>query len=126
MKTYRATVTREDGWWMVSVPELELLTQAISWGEVEAMARGVIAAALDVETSDVRVDLEADPGSEARHLIESARDKASRADTLRDESLADNQAAARSLHAAGWSYRNIGKMMGLSHQRAEQLVKGRR
>lgn len=52
---YRAEVTREDGWWMIRIPELNLLTQATSWSEVETMARGVIASDQDVEMTDVAV-----------------------------------------------------------------------
>jgi len=59
MITYRAEVTREDGWWMIRIPELDLLTQAVSWNEVETMARSVISADQDVEMVDVAVTVEA-------------------------------------------------------------------
>ena len=57
VKTYRAEVTREDGWLMISVPELDLLTQAEHWGEVTLMARDVIALELDIEVEDVQVQI---------------------------------------------------------------------
>jgi hypothetical protein len=60
VNTYRAEVTREDGWWMIRIPELNLLTQATSWDEVETMARGVIASDQDIEMSDVAVTVEAE------------------------------------------------------------------
>lgn len=126
MTTYRADVTREDGWWMIRVPELDLITQAENWGEVERMARGVIIAALDLEPADVRVDLTPLPAPEVSAMLSESADLAARAEALQGAALFAKQQAARTLHAEGWSYRLIGKAMRLSHQRAEQLVKGRR
>lgn len=74
----------------------------------------------------VTVELVALPDAEAQRFMAEAEDKAQRAEALRAESLAANQAAARRMHGSGWSYRLIGKAMHLTHQRAEQLVKGRR
>lgn len=126
MSTHRAEVYREHGWWMIHAPELDLLTQAEKWADVEHMARGVIACAQDLDMSAVAVEVEARPDTETARLLGEAREKAAEADRLCAESLAANQAAARRLHADGWSYRLIGRVMGLSHQRVEQLVKGTR
>lgn len=123
---YDAKVTREDGWWMISIPDLDLLTQAASWSEVEAMARGVIAADQDVPLSEVQLDVIVMVGDDVQHYLAEAEEKTRMAEQLRKEALAANQAAARQLHESGWSYRLIGKAMHLTHQRAEQLVKGTR
>lgn len=111
---------------MISIPELDLLTQATSWSEVEAMARGVIAASLDLDLSDVQVDVRAVPDPETQHLMDLAQEKEQMAAQIRAEALVARQGAARKLHGSGWSYRLIGKTMSLTHQRAEQLVKGTR
>jgi hypothetical protein len=126
VNTYRAEVTREDGWWMIRIPELDLLTQAMSWGEVETMARGVIASGRDVEMSEVSVTVEAAPDAESRQLLAEAQAKTAEAERLRAEAAAASRNAARRLHSSGWSYRLIGKTMHLTHQRIEQLVKGTR
>lgn len=126
MTTYRAEVTREDGWWMIRVPELDLLTQAMSWSEVETMGRGVVAADQDIPMSEVAVTIEVATDDETRRLLAEAQSKAAEAERLREESTAAKRAAARRLHASGFSYRLIGKIMHLTHQRAEQLVKGAR
>ncbi|MDN5859996.1 MAG: hypothetical protein L0H84_15380 [Pseudonocardia sp.] len=85
----------------------------------------MIAAHLDVAVVnvDVQLNLRADPDAEA--LARQAREKAAESERLRAEALAANRAAARRLHADGWSFRLIGRWLGLSHQRAEQLVNGR-
>jgi hypothetical protein len=54
---YRAEVICDDAWWMISIPDLGLLTQADHWIEVERQARRVIATYLNVDPADVRVDL---------------------------------------------------------------------
>src|SRR4051812_22928821 len=120
--TYRAEVTREDGWWMIHVPELDALTQAHSWTEVEPMAIGLISAILDIDSADVDVELTAQPDELTRQLLAEAREKALQAEKLRNEAVAANQAAARRLHSDGWSYRLIAKAMHLTHQRVQQLV----
>jgi hypothetical protein len=125
-QTWRAEVTREDGWWMILVPELDLTTQAESWNEVDYMARGVIAADQDLQMSAVGVELYVHADPETDQLLTEARVKAEEADRLRAEALAANQAAARRLHSDGWSYRLIARTMKLTHQRVEQLVKGTR
>jgi hypothetical protein len=43
MPTYQATVTREDGWWMVHVPAIDGLTQARRLADAPTMARELVA-----------------------------------------------------------------------------------
>ncbi|MHB8245338.1 MAG: type II toxin-antitoxin system HicB family antitoxin [Acidimicrobiales bacterium] len=57
-KTYRATVQREPGWWIVTVPELDLVTQARRVRDIQHMATDLVAAWLDADPADVRVELE--------------------------------------------------------------------
>lgn len=57
MHHYEAEVTRDGRWWMVSVPELGLLTQARAAGEVELMAREVIAVSLGVPVDSAGVEV---------------------------------------------------------------------
>lgn len=51
-ETYRAVVIREDGWWMIHIPELDLTTQAAHRAEIETMAKGVVSAHLNISASD--------------------------------------------------------------------------
>ncbi|CPV99762.1 hypothetical protein P5V67_01360 [Mycobacteroides abscessus subsp. abscessus] len=55
MRTYGIQVTRDGKWWMVNVPEIDQLTQARNEGEVEEMARELIAVHQDVPIEDVAV-----------------------------------------------------------------------
>jgi hypothetical protein len=55
MRQYDIEVTRADRWWMIRVPEIARLTQARHEGEVEQMARELIAVSTEIPISEVRV-----------------------------------------------------------------------
>lgn len=57
VETFTAEVDREDRWWIIHVLELDVVTQAACWSEVEDMARGVIVATLDLDDA-AEFDLE--------------------------------------------------------------------
>lgn len=64
-------------------------------------------------------------------LPETVRGHLDRAEQLRSESAqaqsaaaAEVRAAARELHQGGLPLRDIGQLLGISHQRAHQLVAG--
>ena len=63
-KIYRVTVEREPGWWIISVPELDLVTQARRIRDIQHMATDLVAAWLDADVADVpREDREVHPAS---------------------------------------------------------------
>lgn len=55
MRQYDIEVTRDGRWWMVHVPEIDQLTQAHHRGEVEEMARDLIAVSTDTPIAEVGV-----------------------------------------------------------------------
>ena len=64
-------------------------------------------------------------------LPEAVREHLARAEQLRSESAeaqaaaaAEVRAAARELHQGGLPLRDVGQLLGISHQRAHQLVAG--
>jgi hypothetical protein len=79
-------------------------------------------AGVPVESVEVqlRVDL---PESVQAHLKAAARLR-DEADAARSEAAAEVRRAARELASRGFSLRDIGTMLDVSHQRAHQLVKG--
>lgn len=58
MATYDVRVHREDGWWMVSIPELDGLTQGRTLAEAEQAAREYIAVTLDVPLESVEISVD--------------------------------------------------------------------
>ena len=123
MKTYSATVERDDKWWMVHVPEIGGLTQARSLAEAEKMARSLIAVSLDVDPDAFDVKLTVDVGSvdvtaEVR-LIVALRERAANEER---EASARAKALAKRLAGEGVTVRDIGAVLGVTFQRAHQLV----
>ncbi len=124
MTKYTATATREGKWWMIRVPEVDGLTQARRLSDAGDAAREYIAVTLDVPLEDVQVvvkvawigDLDVD---RAMHEIAEARTKA-----LKLEREASEHAVTLAKHLAAQDVplRDIGAIMGVSHQRAGQLV----
>jgi predicted RNase H-like HicB family nuclease len=57
-RTYQVVVAREDEWWMITVPELDAVTQARCVDEIEYMARDLIAICLEVEDDSFAVDVD--------------------------------------------------------------------
>jgi hypothetical protein len=124
MKTHEVRVTRDGRWWMIEIPELDGLTQARRLDEVESMAREYIAVTLDVPLSTVAVsvsDIEVD-GQDllaSKAIVAALREQARE---LEEAVAAVSRALATVLTDAKVPLRDIGQMLGVSHQRVSQIV----
>lgn len=123
MKNYRVEVTREGKWWMVAIPEIDGLTQARRLEEVELMAREFIAVDTGVKLDDVTVGVhikvdDIDAGVRADRIREERRQAAE----LESRALAESKELAHDLAARNVPVRDIGEILGVSFQRASQLV----
>jgi hypothetical protein len=122
MSTYHATAELDGRYWLIHVEEVDRWTQARHLREVEAMARDLVAVMLDVDADAFVLDLDVRlPAAVQEHLDAAKR--------LRDEAAHANSAsavevrlAARALVDASVPLRDVGKLLGVSHQRAHQLV----
>jgi len=125
MTEYRATISREGKWWMVRVPAIDGLTQARRVSEAALVARELIAVTLDVALADVEVAVTFEPiGTVEDISAEVSRIAADRARAAELERRASRDLAslAKTLRAQGIPGRDIGALLGMSHQRAQQLV----
>lgn len=57
MDRYTAHVTRDGGFWLIHVPEIDHATQARCRGEIEPMARDLIAIMAEVEPDSFELDI---------------------------------------------------------------------
>ncbi|MDJ0338346.1 hypothetical protein [Cryobacterium sp. PH31-O1] len=125
MSSYIATVSREGKWWMVRVAGLHGLTQARHLGEANQMAREFIAVSLDepLENIDVVVTVgSAGKVTDIDGALKRIRaERAAGADLERKAQQATIE-LARALVAEDIPLRDIGSVLGLSHQRVHQLV----
>lgn len=124
MKSYEVTVSREDRWWMIAIPELDGLTQARRLDEVERAAREFVAVTTDVPLSKVVVEvsgIEADGQDllEAKTLVDALRGRAKDLEAMVGELTRE---VASALTDANVPVRDVSSVLGVSHQRVSQLV----
>jgi predicted RNase H-like HicB family nuclease len=124
MNKYQVVITRDGRWWMISVPEIDGLTQARRLADVEQMARELIAVTLDVRLSEVAVevtfgDIDGIPVGSCIEAISSEKAEAAR---LEEDAAAKTKTLVKELVAHNVPLRDIGAMLGLSFQRVHQLA----
>lgn len=122
--TYSVRVQRSGRFWAVYVPEVDRWTQARRLREIDEMARDLIAVMLDVASDSFELDIDvAMPDDAAEHLrrAEQLRTTAIKAQS---DAAAEVRAAALSLQRSGIPLRDLGRLLGVSFQRAGQLTKG--
>lgn len=124
MTEYRVEVTREGKWWMIAIPELDGLTQARRLEDAPLMAREYIAVTLDraIDDVDVRVALVDVDGINVTEALARLDAERAAADAARDRVADDTRRLATTLAAKKVPVRDIGAILGVSHQRAHQLV----
>ena len=124
---YTAIAERDGKYWFIRVPKLGknpagLPTQARHLSEVEAMARDLIAVYLDVPEDSFDVDLQIELPEAARKHLDNAHRLADEAAEALTNSARARRQAAMELKALGMTVRDIGAALGVSHQRAQQLL----
>jgi predicted XRE-type DNA-binding protein len=119
---YDATARREGRWWIITIPELDAVTQARTVHEIDIMARGLVEALLDLDEGqaivNVAVELPAsvaDQWSQARTLQAQADDAVRRAAAMRRD-------VVRTLIGREHlSQADASAILGISYQRVQQL-----
>lgn len=126
VRRYNVVAERDEaGWWAVRVDELPgVLTQAKRLDQVEGYAREAIDVAISIGHArkgkySVEVDARV-PGFDAE--LEAVRGLRADAERVQAEATERTRAIARRLADSGLTVRDIGAALGLSHQRAAQLV----
>jgi hypothetical protein len=122
LNTYHAEVDRDGAVWRIRVPEVRRTTQARSLREVSAMARDLIAIMDDIPADsfelDITITLPADVEAELARSAELRQHAA----TSQAQAAQATRRAARRLREQGLALRDVGDALGVSAQRAKQLV----
>lgn len=120
--SYEVLLSQEDGVWLIEAVGLQGVR---SFGRTVSAAveniREAIAAAEDFDEwgdLDLVITVGALDAASALHRLRSAKDNEESASAERHEAV---KAAITTLRAEGMSYRDIGTVIGLSHQRVAQL-----
>lgn len=123
---YRVTAHRDAGWWLITAPELDIVTQARRAADVEPMARDLIATWLDTPPESVEVTVELELPDGLKEQASAARERVHRAEAERRAAAEESRAIARALADSGLGVRDVGQVLGVSYQRAGQLIGVRR
>lgn len=124
---YTAIAQRDGKYWFIRIPELGtnpdgLPTQARNLTEVEPMARDLIAVYLDVPADSFDIEVQIELPDPVRKHLDRARRLADEAAEALTNSAQERRKAALELKAIGMTVRDIGAALGVSHQRAQQLL----
>ena len=121
---YRVDVVRSGDWWAITVPSLPgVFSQARRLAQVPSMAREAIAMMLGINVADVgSIEVDVQPPEGVADLLTEARQATAIADEASATATDARRRAARLLHEAGLPMREIGELVGVSHQRVSQIL----
>ena len=115
----------ETGWWFATIPTVPgCHTQGRTIEQAEGRIREALALFVAAGTA-AKATLEADvqlPRA-AKRALNTALDKRAQADAVAMESQAATRNATLALSQVGLSLRDIGRLLGLTRQRAHQLLR---
>ncbi len=127
MVNCRVRARRSGGWWAIDAPDMPgLHSQARRIDQVEDAARDALATLLEVDPATVKVEVDLELPEAWARVVEDARRARASAEQAERAAADTVRRAARELTAAGLSMRDVGSIMGVSHQRVAQLLEASR
>jgi predicted RNase H-like HicB family nuclease len=120
-----AKAQRSGDWWAVEVPEIEgLYTQVKRLEQVEAMVKDAAAALTGRPESEFNVKVIPVVDESTMETMKAAAAYAKQATEMQKMAKDQARMAAFAMKSTGMSVRDIGSVMGVSFQRASQILKG--
>lgn len=128
---YEVKAWREGDWWLVRVVgasdgadpgPVNALTQARTLANVDPMARDLVATILDASESIFDIAVAYDLPDDVGEFVHQAKALRAWADQAKELWQVRSAAAARALADKGYSLREAAVLLGLSHQRVDQLL----
>ena len=123
---YTVNVERSGGWWNLTFPDVAFVySQTRRLDQVEAAARGALAAKLDMTPGDLDVDIQLRLPGDLEQARAAVTERRHVADIAQRDATDATRGLAQSLSVQGYSVRDIGELIGLSPQRVSQLTSSR-
>jgi hypothetical protein len=123
MSVYRVDVERDGRFWHIRVPEVERSTQARNLREIEPMARDLIAPMEEVPEDSFELSIHIKLPRDIQQALNDSAALREHAAHDQSEAARLTRRAARRLHEEeGLPLRDVGVALGVSYQRAHQLV----
>jgi predicted RNase H-like HicB family nuclease len=127
MKQYRAVFERDEtGTWLARVPSIP---GCHTYGRTLEQARTRLRKALGLwiaQPDAVKIEEDIHLPSDLKAAVRRSRRTRERAEREQEHAQKETRAAATALVGDGVSLRDAGELLGLSHQRVQQLVSGRK
>jgi predicted RNase H-like HicB family nuclease len=122
--SYTARCIRSGDWWAIQIPDVDgVWTQARRLDQVEHMARDAVAAMLDVPPDSFDLDVVPElPDRDAKLILEATELRDELEDARRRAMQATVQAIVSLRQDLDLPLRDIGTLLGLSHQRVAQIL----
>jgi CO/xanthine dehydrogenase Mo-binding subunit len=122
--TYTATARRDGRWWVVQCDQHpSALSQVARLDQAADVHREAIAFVTGVPEDEVEVEVRPMLDSELSSELDQAAQLAEQAKRAEEQAGAKRRRVARRLAKSGMTVRDVGAVMGVSYQRAHQLVK---
>lgn len=115
-KVYDVEAMLDGKYWCIDVPAVKRVTMAASIKEVDVMAKDLIEIMTGEKDPAIAVHMHV-----PEEVAEALRLK-KEAEAAEERARAKQREAAISLHGKGLPFREIGALLGISYQRAHQLV----
>lgn len=126
MTRYTATASRVDGWWIVQCDQHPgALSQVRRLDQAAEIHREAIAFVAGVPVEDVQVDIRPELAAHLRDELGEAERLTRSAHRSETEARQRRRAVAAQLARDGLPLRDIGTLLGISHQRVHQLLDDR-
>ena len=117
-----AEATRVARGWAVSVPEVPVYTQARRLDQVAMMAADAVGTLEGIPHADIEVEVRVQLPEALQADLDRAKRARQEASDLEREASAGFIEVARELAREGLTLREVGSILGVSYQRAGQLV----
>ena len=123
-RQHHVEARRSGGWWAITVPEQPgVFSQARRLDQVEAMARDAIAVARGIDPEDVApIVIEVVPPDSVKGMLDELKASLDAAESATAHAVATRRRVARMLHDMGMPMRDVGVLIGMSHQRVSQIL----
>ncbi len=120
---YTAIAERDGTWWVITVPEVDgIYSQARRLDRVEYMARDAISLMLEVPPDSFDVEVVENHDPPTQEVIDDILSIREAVAAMKRETGNKTRDAVLALHESGYPQRDIGRMVGISHQRVAQLL----
>lgn len=123
MNTYIARATREDGWWTVSVDEVPgLFTQARRLDQIPDMVKDALTLFPEIEPEPQSTQINVIPDPVYAQVAANVIELQQVSQQAQNQAIEAARKAAKDFYHEGLTYRDIGKLLGVSFQHAQKLA----